>query len=187
MNLLILVVCLLIDRYLIHQHSLQRFSWFAQYYDYILQHIKATVWMRHPFLKILCFILPITLLTIIILGITNSGILTIFNGIIQFGLVYYCLGSSNIFYPAQEAQTDSLLVQANTLLFSVFFWFLVLGPAAMVAYRLTQLVAERQDTALKANQLLAIFNWIPARVTSLLYLLVGNFQKGIGIWLQYLF
>lgn len=71
-----------------------------------------------------------------------------------------------------------LLWQAYQSFFAVIFWYALLGPAAVLAYRLLALTTERaQQTALaeRAQQLRHGFDWLPARVLTSSFALVGDF------------
>ncbi len=58
--------------------------------------------------------------------------------------------------------------------FAVVFYFLLLGPAAALAYRLLQM-AEKEETAGMARQCLVVADWLPARVLALTFALAGDF------------
>ncbi|PWB33702.1 hypothetical protein DCO48_08575 [Pseudomonas sp. SDI] len=71
-----------------------------------------------------------------------------------------------------------LLWQAFQSFFAVIFWYVLLGPAAALAYRLLALCAEHsRNPALqeRARQLRHAFDWAPVRVLAASFALVGNF------------
>ncbi|MDD0975190.1 regulatory signaling modulator protein AmpE [Pseudomonas fontis] len=71
-----------------------------------------------------------------------------------------------------------LLWEAYQSFFAVIFWYVLLGPAAALAYRLLALAAEHsRNPALqeRARQLRHAFDWAPVRVLSASFALVGNF------------
>jgi membrane protein required for beta-lactamase induction len=82
---------------------------------------------------------------------------------------------------------ESTLAEANERLLAVIFWFVLLGPAGALLYRLSQqlLEAERDEddtvaeAALRLHHLLA---WIPARLCALAYALAGSFVEAIQAW-----
>lgn len=76
---------------------------------------------------------------------------------------------------------------------AVLFWFVCLGPAGAVLYCMVRESADDSDHSISElfneNQLdkvLHILDWLPARVCTAGYLLIGNFTKSAGIWLSYL-
>ena len=71
-----------------------------------------------------------------------------------------------------------LLWQAYQSFFAVIFWYALLGPVAVLAYRLLALTTEQaQQVALRerAQQLRHAFDWLPARVLASSFALVGDF------------
>ena len=92
---------------------------------------------------------------------------------------------------------ESVCVQANNRLFAVIFWFMLLGPLAAWAYRVTDLIRRRavfsaaretetesadnaaamRDAAVTLHGWLA---WIPARLTAVGYAAAGHFDEAIA-------
>ena len=90
---------------------------------------------------------------------------------------------------------SAVCVQANNRLFAVVFWFVVLGPLAAWAYRVTDLIRRRavfndareetsddnlrrvRDAAITLHGWVA---WIPARLTAIGYAAAGNFDEAIA-------
>lgn len=71
-----------------------------------------------------------------------------------------------------------LLWDACQSFFAVIFWYVLLGPAAALAYRLLALTAEHATTPAvqeQARQLRHAFDWAPVRVLAASFALVGNF------------
>jgi len=91
----------------------------------------------------------------------------------------------------------SVCVQANNRLFAVVFWFVLLGPLAAWAYRVTDLIRRRavftasretetegaanaaavRDAAVMLHGWLA---WIPARLSAVGYAAAGHFDEAIA-------
>ncbi len=90
-----------------------------------------------------------------------------------------------------QAVAEGVLEQANCRIFAVIFWFLLLGPSGALLYRLATLLpklqtANRQlDLFRSSKQLLAILDWIPARLTALAYALAGSFEDALYGWRSY--
>ncbi len=90
---------------------------------------------------------------------------------------------------------ESVCVQANNRLFAVIFWFILLGPLAAWAYRVTDLIRRRavftasrsepdEEQAARvrdaAETLHGWLAWIPARLTALGYATAGHFDEAIA-------
>lgn len=80
------------------------------------------------------------------------------------------------FSPAQVhiAMQRAFLYQAQQRWFAVLFYFLVLGPAGALAYRLLQQCA---DSGHPFGRILAIVDWLPARLLAASFTLTGNFVE----------
>lgn len=82
---------------------------------------------------------------------------------------------------------DNILVEVNERLLAVMFWFVLLGPAGALLFRLTQqLVKEERESseefAEAANRLHQILIWVPARICALAYALAGSFVDAFKGW-----
>ncbi len=89
----------------------------------------------------------------------------------------------------------AVCVQANNRLFAVVFWFVVLGPLAAWAYRVTDLIRRRavfnaardeqadgQSARIRdaAEMLHSWVAWIPARLTAVGYAAAGHMDEAIA-------
>jgi len=91
--------------------------------------------------------------------------------------------------------SQAILILANERFFAVIFWFILLGPIGAVTYRLTVLLRHRAENnhlelascGREAVRLQQLLDWIPARFTAILYMVVGSFQAGIKQWCQCFF
>ncbi|MDQ8037345.1 MAG: hypothetical protein REI12_07985 [Pedobacter sp.] len=86
---------------------------------------------------------------------------------------------------AEELQRARQVLLAEQLreIFSPLFWFLLLGPAAAVAYYFLRLTAERDNAAaLKARELLHYAEWPVARALALSFALAGDFLSTWQHW-----
>ena len=71
-----------------------------------------------------------------------------------------------------------LLWQAYQSFFAVIFWYFLLGPVAVLSYRLLALAQDHsQNPALveRAGHLRHAFDWLPVRLLAASFALVGNF------------
>ena len=77
---------------------------------------------------------------------------------------------------------------------AVIFWFVALGPAGAVFYALVRsfadAVREGKADSLKPHKkmlqaLLFWLDWLPARIASFGFLIIGNFNKGTSCWLKH--
>ncbi len=86
--------------------------------------------------------------------------------------------------PAErEAVLAALAATGLRRWFAVLLWFLLLGPLGALGYRLTQIAAEVEHpdrlpagVRTAASRLLALLDWLPARLVAFSLALVGDFD-----------
>lgn len=76
---------------------------------------------------------------------------------------------------------EGILVEANSRIFGVIIWFLLLGPLGAVLYRGACLLLAVEDaanrpSAIWAMRLLGILDWLPVRLLALGYAVMGAFD-----------
>ncbi len=186
MKLLVIVLCLLSERFLVHGSSYNRFSWFTDYCNIIVKQLNEKARLSHPILLLVFAVLPLLVIAGLALYVFNSflfGFVTLLFNLVVF---FYCIGPDNPFYPGREKVSEDItlddagryLAQVNGQLFAVIFWYIAMGPLAILAYRLISLCQEQDAVAQYAIRITSVLDWIPAKITALLYLLAGNFQAG---------
>lgn len=185
MKFIVIVLCLLSERYLVHALSLNRFSWFKDYSDRLLKQTDNTSFLSSAWLKLLTLVLPIVLLTWLVLCLLGNVLFGFIGLFLNVGIFYYCLGPKNPFYPStdkkgkKQADAADYFAEVNGQLFAVIFWYIFTGPLGIIVYRLVSLSQSLKAVAGQARTLTDILDWLPARLTALLYMLVGNFQRGL--------
>ena len=88
------------------------------------------------------------------------------------------------------AATESVLENGNDAVFGALFWFVLLGPAGAVLYRLANTLDamwgyrtvryERYGWA--AARIDDVLNYVPARLTALTYAALGNAAGALRCW-----
>ncbi len=79
---------------------------------------------------------------------------------------------------------QNIFVEANERLLAIIFWFVVLGPAGALLYRLSSLVRElpqeEGDGIREAGvRLHLLLLWLPARLCAIAYAVAGSFVDGM--------
>ncbi|WED44099.1 regulatory signaling modulator protein AmpE [Legionella cardiaca] len=195
MKLFVIVLCLLSERYLVHAVSHNRFYWFSSYFTAISQKLFTTeASLFYQILILVAVVIPPVLVTWLLLYIFGHLLFGFIGLLLNLIIFYYCLGPQNPFYPVREAGEDdseavtgNYFAKINGELFAVIFWYIVAGPLGVLLYRLISLCRDYETTAEIARIITNALDWIPARLTVLLYLLVGNFQRGIHFFAQMFF
>lgn len=91
--------------------------------------------------------------------------------------------------------TTAVLYEGNVRIFAVLFWFLLLGPAGALLYRMVAAYAQDADQRLDVSALEtpefesgaaarvhALLDWLPARLLSLTFFLTGSFDDAWRGW-----
>lgn len=104
-------------------------------------------------------------------------------------------GMDTVDMPVGEIVRHTLIhavVASHRHVFGVFFWFLMpFGPAGAVLYRISEYLARHWSVAVGertaafgtfARHAFFVIDWVPARLTSLGFAIVGNFEDAIYAW-----
>lgn len=83
------------------------------------------------------------------------------------------------------------LVRSHRHVFGVMAWFVLLGPAGAISYRLAALLNDRWGAAREgetvvfgafAARAFAVIDWLPVRLTALGFAVVGDFTGAVECW-----
>lgn len=82
---------------------------------------------------------------------------------------------------------EQLFVHSHRQTFGVLFWFVLLGPAGAVLFRLASILSLRwreatAEFSAAAAKIFYALNWAPARLTALTYAVAGNFEDAMYCW-----
>lgn len=102
-------------------------------------------------------------------------------------------GESNTGQARSADLVESVFAAGLTRWFSPVFWFVVFGPAGVVGYRLSQLLAQSADlrsilppaAAEAAEKLHAALAWIPAQLMTLALALASDFDAVGKAWREH--
>jgi membrane protein required for beta-lactamase induction len=89
---------------------------------------------------------------------------------------------------SDQVMAENLLAAAHRRIFGTVLWFLILGPAGALLYRLareaSQLVVSQARPGLEqpSHGLLYLLDWIPSRMLAGLFALAGNFETTVRAW-----
>ena len=78
-----------------------------------------------------------------------------------------------------------LLYEGYQRWFAVLFYFVLLGPAAALAYRLLHLSHE-QNASDFSKKLLFLADWVPVRLLAAAFVLTGDFMRSRDVFLGYI-
>jgi AmpE protein len=224
MSLMIIVICLIAERFLLEHQHLRELRWLSDYCQW-LERPTLPGWLHQGLAGLLMLLLPPVLLVGMMQQLLSHSLFGL-PGVAFAGLVLlYTLGPKDLdsqidqFTQAVEeddesrastiaeeiigdeppvsepafsqAVAEASLASANQRLFAVLFWFLLLGPMGAILYRITSRLPQLDqanrdlDFYLNAKQLLAILDWLPARLTAVCYAIAGSFEDALYGWRSY--
>jgi len=80
----------------------------------------------------------------------------------------------------------TVFIQGNSRMLGVLFWFVILGPAGALLYRLSDIqnrvYMSQQSEHAHYQRLFYILSWIPVRLSVLGYAVVGSFIDTMSKW-----
>jgi membrane protein required for beta-lactamase induction len=213
MALISIILGLILDRIFRHLHELRELTWFEHYTHKISGFVKNNSgWVKLTAVLVLPMLAFISLQYLLFdffwgLFYLAFSIVTLFfclgpaclNNDIDAYLDARSLGDDDeaLHYaavlterPASTAPDQqindvirAILSAANERIFSVLFWFVLLGPLGAMLYRLTSNICkqDKEDTSLlgAAGVLHASMTWAPARLLAIGYALTGHFDGAV--------
>ncbi len=209
MALVSIILSLLLDRMLRHLHDLRDLSWFEYYTGSLSNLIASkNAWLKLVFVLFLPLVITL-ILQLLLQGFLFGVPYFVFGiFILMYCLGPACLSSDIEAYldarslgdddealhyagalteraastvPDQQTSdvTRAILHVANERIFSVLFWFVVLGPIGAVVFRLVTNISKRDevDSLAQVTRLVqGIITWIPAHMLAAGYALTGHFD-----------
>lgn len=212
MALISIIIGLLFDRAFRHLHDLRDLSWFEYYSAAITRYVRANgviqiiavliipvtiIAVIQFLLSDFLFQLPSLVFGVLVFAYCLGP--ACLSSDIECYLEARRLGDDDeaLYYagalteraasasPDQQISdvTRAILHVANERIFAVIFWFVIIGPAGAVLYRLTTNLSKQDgpSDSLSAVAVLfqAVLTWVPARMLALGYALTGHFDGAL--------
>ena len=184
-------------------HPLQARFPFASYQQWFLD---------RPFAPMLRYALCVGLPLLLVAGLAwllGKGLTVFLWLLLSLIVLFYTLDSANLRHrleehaawlsspqagralPAAIEQRESFLTATTYAVFQgiypLLFWFLLLGPTAALAYGLSswylQNLPSDDPEHARVGRVVFWMEWLPARVTGLLFALLGDFGRCFEVWI----
>ena len=90
-----------------------------------------------------------------------------------------------------HAITKNLFYGSTRNIFSVIFWFLLLGPGGALGYKILDYFSFTNDLRIDKKSrsdikdILGLMEFLPIRLSSLAFAIVGNFESSLMVWKKY--
>lgn len=188
MRFLIMIICLLSERYIPHTLQKTRRLWLERYIDFLRKIIPENI-VNASRLTVYFVTLSSLLIVCGIMALfKHSTILFPISFAFEFIVFYICLGEHNLFYMNTNTN-DNLSIKdyiyaINQEVMAIILWFFLLGPSGAILYRVTLEFAKINSYDRLTVSLCQLLDWLPTRISAMLFLLVGQFQPGFKIFIQ---
>jgi AmpE protein len=191
MRFLIIVLSLLSEKYLTHQFQRLRKTVLEEYLSLLKKYLPESVMTSHPLSPFGIAISILVAFTILFQSISHHshGLGHVFNFIFEFCIFYLCLGEHNLFYVNSNQKmilsSDEYIIAMNREVFAPIIWFFTFGSIGVIVYRVADFFSKSSQNPNLLN-LMQVLDWVPSRITSILFLMVGQFQPGFSELLKQL-
>jgi AmpE protein len=194
MKFFVILTCLILERFFSIEKFLKREKIFQYYFEQITK-LTPVEWQNSLY-GLLLFLLPLEVAVGVLYLLMQYYFSWVSSFVIHVILLLYCLGPDNIYHIGAPIP-QNLFEKIHRSLFSVLFWFALLGPFGASLYRLLERMAIIPDNAMSfphirphiisiAHPLLGYLTWLPLRVFSAVQILVGKVPNAFNYWLDHL-
>ena len=186
MRFLAILICLAFERWtsfnrVIRQNDL--FKYYLNLMDTITKKIKL-----NKYLKLSFDIIPLLIIVLIIWILLLKVLFGLFAFLFSIVVLCYCLGNFDL--TSEDDEIGHIFLRANSHIFSILFWFGILGPVGAVLIRFTSVLVNENvlsDRSEAAKQLQQVLDWVPIRLETFSFALVSHFVKVLSCWTKTFF
>lgn len=197
MALIVILICLGIQRYGKFNSYSRQLNWAEPYFAWMTTKLEATL-KGHGLLGVSILVLP-PLIGVAIIFSLIDGVLGGFGyAVLSIFLLWYCLDARDIRNdPYEDRSPENLFLTSYRNLFGAIFWFAFFGPVGLSLYiivvKLENVIVKQQSsspeepkTSLEEymTKTLNILDWVPVRLLGLSYAVVGHFSSVFTSWLK---
>ncbi|MCD6039155.1 MAG: hypothetical protein K0S27_555 [Gammaproteobacteria bacterium] len=208
MIFIITLTVVMLERFF-HWHHLRHWQWFSSYERWLSLRMKALPAALILIAVVVPPLLIISLLQHFLAGWWWGGLNFIFSVVVMlyclgpdnlWAQAYRCINELSKHESAamdhaqvafsfsaknqpqafHQAFVRAIFLASHQRIFAVLFWFVLLGPAGAVLYRIIESMGTEAMTGAKlANQVKALLDWLPIRLEIFLFALGGHFT---AVW-----
>lgn len=195
MALIVILLCIGVQRFLNFASAPFRFHWAKPYFHFMNNKISQ-VTESHGLLGNAILILPIFIIASIFIALIYHLLGLVGYFVLSVLVFWYCIDAKDLSKEEyQETNGDSVILLSYKNLFGFLFWYAIIGPYGLVLYFtvleiIKVLEAEPNDTytnLLKEAQLIRrVLDWIPVRLLGFAFALVGHFGNVFKVWMKHI-
>lgn len=220
MMFIVILIALLIERFFDWSH-LRNWYWFEAIKEQVVQKLSAQSPYLVLGVTIIPLLFIIAIITFLLDGFLFGFIKLLFeililvyclgpqnlwadafaciNAVVQ-GDVHFAIEKLKTLFNVIEVNdahklhrelVGNIFIESNRRVFSVLFWFAILGPVGAVLYRTVTLFysealrsGDHANLSQAAYTVGSVLDWIPIRIYTFLFALGGNFMHTFSEWRQ---
>ena len=193
MDLLIILIVISAQRFLHVLSVPYRLNWAGHYYDWCASKIEYTT-KGHGLLGLAILVVPMLLFGSVVFSMVFHLFGFLGYMLVSLALFWYCTDARDLLKQPYVGLTPlATLTQVFQSLFGTIFWFILFGPMGLLLYYLVHYFkdyliaredAESRELELYSQQVGAVLDWVPARLFSLCFALLGHFSMVFKKWFQ---
>lgn len=216
MTFIIICIALIVERFF-HWTELRHWRWFLHYERWLAQHISQLPAAVSLCLNLLPPLLLVGLIEYLVSGWFYGAVRLIFGTIVVlyclgpsnlWAQVYRCLSELQKEDPAEgmkhvqssfgvssqeglqsfhQSFVKAIFLASYERIFSIIFWFALLGPVGAVLYRLIYVSSKQSELGFStlAAKTKNVLDWAPVRIFTMFFALCGHFKSAFAVWKQY--
>lgn len=191
MKLLALILAYLVSHLVNKPQRYRQFGWFHSWEKWLTSKVN---WAMHELLVIVIIAIPVFLISVVLLGLTDSSIGSLLVSIL---VLSYCIGPESLQEDVASGDIRSrmgvrknakisLLIKKMTQRslsrwFGVFFWYVVLGIVGALIYRLSERldfhIKDGEETKPTIKKLMKILNYPVSWMMVISLAIASDFER----------
>lgn len=192
MALIIILLCIGVQRYLGWNSYSHQVSWLKRYVDWMTVRFSQVMQQGNGYIDVAILVVPILVVLAVVFTVVAHLLGDFAYFLLNALLLWYCLDARDIKKePYDINQPEELLVISYKHVFAVIFWFAVFGPIGLALYsivgELRSFLQREQEShqAMSASvvKVQGVLDWVPIRLVGLSFALVGHFASVFKQWL----
>ncbi len=192
MSLIIILICIGLQRYLHFNSYTFQVNWLEPYYQWLSAKVSA-VTTGHGVVSLLLLVVPILLIVGIVAALFYHLLGAVGYWLFSLIFLWYLLDARDIqkhSYP--NTTPEKLFTICYQKLFALIIWYFVFGPVGLALYvvvrDLQEFLSKKESTDNQqlltvTNNTLGLLDWVPVRLLGLSFALVGHFGAVFKSWM----
>lgn len=216
MTFLILLIALGVQWYTGMRLSLADFDWFGPYVAFLHKTLeKSGLWQGYVGLAVV--VLPVLIAVSLVSMILDDRLFGAFEFLFSLAVFFYCVDGRSVqsqlasYFKGNKAEAEVKAFVGETLpktdsgvarkvtgaifthtfdrVFTLIFWFTLLGPFGVALAFLVNVCAESELKDIKpmidaARFVKGVLEWVPVRIAGLSFALMGSFGSVFVYWVK---